>query len=628
MLASLSDRFSKTPYVIIAGIFLAASLIEHLGGMHFPVDPAWLCIVFCGYPLVYLAISRLIKQRWISSALLISIAMFASLAIGEIFAAGEVAFIMAIGAILEEKTVERARRGLEDLLAIRPKQGRLIRDGKEVMVNVEEIKRGDVLRSLPGESISVDGIVVSGFTTVDQSILTGESLPIEVEAGSEVFSGTMNINGSIDYQAVSVGEDSSISKMIQLIEEASQKQAPVQRIADKWATWLVPIALMISLATILISYAVGLDMSVALRRSVTVLIVFCPCALALATPTSVMAAIAQAAKHGVIIKSGLALEQMGKVDTIVFDKTGTLTQGKIEVEEIVVLDSTISEEKALQIITSLESKSEHPFAKAVLKRAGELGISVLENENFSVSIGGGVQGKIGNEYYFAGNERFLKSQNIMVSDDALVELEKQRKSGRAAVLLAHSKSAFAIFSFSDPIRTEAKEVIEELKNTATQTYLLTGDHKNTAMALAKEIPFKEVYAQVLPENKVEHVQELQKQNHVVCMVGDGINDTPALKLADVGVAMGKLGSELAVETADIALMGEDLKKLSYLRRLSQGAIRTIKGNIIASMIINAVAITCAVLGVLTPVTGALVHNAGSVLVVLNAALLYDRNFKK
>ncbi|HII09134.1 MAG TPA: cation-translocating P-type ATPase, partial [Methanosphaera sp.] len=317
---------------IVGGIFLLISLYFVLTGTPIPtyMDPAWITVIICGIPLVYLALTRLIYEHWISSALLIVMAMVASIYIGEIFAAGEVTFIMALGALLEEYTVERSKRGLTDLINLKPEKGRLLitENGKNIEKEVQatEIQIGDILRVLPGEKIPVDGIIIHGDTSIDQSVMTGESLPLDKTVNDEVFSGTLNLHGSIDIKATKVGKDSSLEKLIRLVQEADEKQAPTQRIADKWATWLVPVALAIAIVTYFITGN--------LERAVTILVVFCPCALILATPTAIMAAIGQATKQGVLIKSGEALEIMGNVDTITFDKTGTLTFGNLEVSDI------------------------------------------------------------------------------------------------------------------------------------------------------------------------------------------------------------------------------------------------------------------------------------------------------
>lgn len=624
------DFFAGVPMTIVAGIFLAISLVLMLTGIECPVDPAWITIIISGIPMLYLALIRLFFQKWVSSALLISIAMIASIAIGEIFAAGEVAFIMAIGAILEDITIARAKKGLSKLIALAPIEGRKLtkKEGvfTEEMIPAEQIRVGDLLRVLPGEKIPVDGKIVTGNTSVDQSVMTGESLPVDKTIGEEVFCGTMNCFGSIDMEATSVGKDSSLQKLINMVKEAENKKAPMQRIVDKWAVWLVPIALLIAIGAFFVTWTLGYDIMVALNRGVTVLVVFCPCALALATPTSIMAAIGQATKHGVIIKSGEALEKMGKVDTIAFDKTGTLTYGKLEVSDIISFDDALNEDNLLALTASAEAKSEHPLGKAIVTYAKKKNIGIVESENFQMIAGKGIYSEVSGEKLLCGSEKYLLRNGVLISDIIYSELERLRSQGKASILVAVSGICMGVVALSDVLRPTAKEMVERLSAMDTKTVLLTGDNKKTASYFADQVGITEVRAELLPEQKVENITFLQKEGNNVCMIGDGVNDAPALKTANVGVAMGSMGSDIAVEAADIALMSDDISKIPYLKRLSCSTLKTIKGNIVASMCINAVAVILSVLGFLNPITGALVHNAGSVLVVLNAALLYDRKF--
>ena len=397
-LKKINDFLAGLPMTIVAGIFLLIDLIPHLmeefGGTEahlsvLPFDPAWATIIISGIPLLYLAIWRIIYNRGIakiSSALLICIAMLAALAIGEMFAAGEVAFIMALGALLEDTVTNRAKKGLRKLISLAPAQGRRIRDGEEEMIPAEEIRKGDVLRILAGETIPVDGKILTGETSVDQSIMTGESLPVDKTVGDEVFCGTINRFGAIDITAAKVGEDSSLQKLIRMAEDAENKQAPMQRIADRAASWLVPAALLIAVLAYVFTGNIV--------TGVTVLVVFCPCALVLATPTAIMAAIGQAAKHGVIIKSGESLEKMGKVDTIAFDKTGTLTYGRLEVSDIIPFDSSLTKKELLMLTASAEAKSEHPLGKAIAAKAKGESLHLTESEDFKMAAGKGISAKV------------------------------------------------------------------------------------------------------------------------------------------------------------------------------------------------------------------------------------------
>lgn len=604
----------------VSGVCLALSLCALWMNLDLPVDPAWVSVVISGLPLLYLAVWRIIYNPGISkisSALLITIAMFAALAIGDLFAAGEVAFIMAVGAILEDMTTKRARKGLRQLISLAPVQGRRIRDGREEMIRAEEIRPGDILRVLPGETIPADGRVASGETSVDQSVMTGESLPVDKGVGDEVFCGTLNCFGAIDLEVVREGEDSSLRQMIRLVQEAENRQAPMQRIADRCASWLVPAALLIALGAYI---AAG-----NIVTAVTVLVVFCPCALVLATPTAIMAAIGQAAKHGVIIKSGEALENMGKVDVIAFDKTGTLTCGRLAVSDILPLDSSISEEKLLEMAASAELKSEHPLAKAIISFAEEREMILTEPEVFRMMAGRGVYAELSGKKVLCGSERFLEEQGVAADRETRNFLERLRVQGKASLLVAEEGRCIGIIALSDVLRPEAEEMIRQLHDMRVRTVLLTGDNRKTAAYFAEQAGITEARAELLPEEKVKSIRELQREHHV-CMIGDGVNDAPALKTADVSAAMGSMGSDIAVDAADIALMGDDLSRIPYLKRLSDATVKTIKASIGMSMTINFAAIILSVLGMLNPTTGALVHNAGSCFVVLFAALLYDRKF--
>lgn len=631
MLKKFNDFLAGLPMTIVAGVFLLLDLVpqlaEEFGGTpvqisFLPFDPAWVTIVISGIPLLYLAIWRIIHNPGISkisSALLICIAMFAAIAIGDLFAAGEVVFIMAIGALLEEATTNRAKKGLKKLISLAPTKGRRLKDGKEEMIPAEEIRQGDILRILPGETIPVDGTIISGETSVDQSIMTGESLPVDKGVGEEVFCGTINRFGSIDISATKVGENSSLQKLIRMVQDAENKQAPMQRIADRVASWLVPVALLIAILAYVFSGNIV--------TAVTVLVVFCPCALVLATPTAIMAAIGQATKHGVIIKSGEALEKMGKVDTIAFDKTGTLTYGRLDVSDMISFDESISETDLLSLAASAEAKSEHPLGKAIVAYAKAKEVPLAESTAFRMTIGKGIFAEVDNRRLRCGNEKFLTEKGVWIDNKVQSALERLRTQGKASVLVAENQKCIGVIALSDVLRPEAKDMVSRLSDMHTRTVLLTGDHQKTADYFAQQVGISEVRAELLPQEKVQSIEKLQAENHKVCMIGDGVNDAPALKTADVSVAMGSMGSDIAVDAAEVALMSDDISKIPYLKRLSNATVKTIKASITLSMCINFAAIVLSLMEVLTPTTGALVHNAGSCFVVLIAALLYDRKFE-
>lgn len=623
MIKRMNDLLAGWKMTIVSGVFLVLSFILPRAGITLPIDLAWITVFISGIPLLYLSIWRIIHNPGISkisSALLITIAMFAAVAIGDLFAAGEVAFIMAIGALLEETTTNRAKKGLRKLIDLAPVQGRLIANGKEEMVAANEIQKGDVLCVLPGDAIPVDGVILTGETSIDQSIMTGESLPVDKSKGDEVFCGTINRFGTINIRATKVGEDSSLQKLIRMVQDAEGKQAPTQRIADKWASWLVPVAMTVA--------GISGFATDNIVTAVTVLVVFCPCALVLATPTAIMAAIGQATKHGVIIKSGEALEKMGKVDTIAFDKTGTLTYGKLEVSDIVPTLPGFEKAELLRLVASAESRSEHPLGKAITVHAKLQGITLSEPNGFRMEAGKGIFAQVNEKELLCGSEKYLRENNVDIAPLVSQTLDTLRNQGKASVLIAADGVCVGVIALSDVLRPDAKQMVSGLKQMNTDAVLLTGDNKRTADYFAEKVGIKEVCAELLPEEKVGRIEAIQNAGKKVCMIGDGVNDAPALKIASVGVAMGGIGSDITVDAADIALMGDDLSKIPYLKWLSNAAVSTIKLSITLSMCINFVAVALSVMQLLTPTTGALVHNAGSCFVVLIAALLYDRKYKQ
>ncbi len=585
-----------------------------------PFDPAWLTIAISGYPLVYEAVLRLWKGRGmgrISSALLITMAMGAAIGIGDLFAAAEVALIMAIGEMMEKQTTNRAKRGIEKLLSLVPAMARRLEDGKEVMVPLGEVRVGDRLRIIPGEHIPVDGKIIFGETSIDQSLVTGESMPVEKKKGDSVFCGTLNYLGTADIVAEKVGNDSSIAQMIRMVREAEARKAPAERMADKAASYFVPLALVLSVLT----YFFTGDM----MRAVTILVVFCPCALVLATPTAIMAAIGQAARHGIIIKSGESLEKLGDVNTIAFDKTGTLTHGKPEVTGVISFDSAISEEKLLQLAATVESRSEHPLGKAVCRYALSKEISGRTLSDFHMTPGRGIEATVEEGRVVCGSAAFMEEMGFSISGEQRNQIHGWENKGKAVVLVACGEKVIGLLGLSDVVKTEARSIVEKLQEMKIRIVLLTGDNGKTARYFAALAGIVHVFADLLPHDKVNRIRSMESEKRKVCMVGDGINDAPALKTADVGIAMGRLGSDIAVDAADIVLLSDDISKLPYLKRLAKETISTIKLSISLSMVINLLAVACSIMGLLTPTTGALVHNAGSCFVIFLAAMLYDKN---
>ena len=616
MLREIIEFLSGIKMTIVSAVFLLISL----GCMLYHVtpffNPAWLTVLISGTPIVYKAYNKLVFCRCISSPLLITVAMIAAIIIGELFAAGEVALIMAIGELLEDATIDKAKRGLGRLLELTPTTGhKIFADGSEKTVALQDIKKGDVLRVLAGETVPVDGVIIKGATSINQATLTGESLPVDKTVGDVVMAGTVNQFGVIEIKVENV-KNTYLQKMINLVKKAESEKAPTQKIVDKWASILVPSALGIALLTYLFTGEI--------IRAVTVLVVFCPCALVLATPTSIMAAIGQAAKHGVLIKSGAALEEMGKVDTFVFDKTGTLSTGKITVSDIISFSTDVDDAQLFAITASLEKYSEHTLAKAIIREAEGKQISFFDVQNFQMTAGKGISGEINGKVLLAGNLSFIEEHHIKISDKIKHEIQRISQQGKALVLVAYNHEFVGIIALTDTIRQETVETISQLNSQCALTLLLTGDSQIASTEFTKNIGLQKIYANLLPDDKVKKIEMLQNEGHIVCMTGDGVNDAPALKTANVGIAMGNIGSDIAIDAADIALINDNIESLPYIKRLSLLTIKTIKTNISISMTLNFLGIILSISGILTPITGAIMHNLGSVLVVLNAARLYDK----
>lgn len=592
--------------LILSGISLLLSIFD----VPMPFNPAWIAIILCGVPIILEAIIGLVTAFDIKADVLVSLALIASVCIGEDFAAGEVAFIMQLGALLEDLTVAKARAGIEKLVHLTPQTAHVIYGSEEKIISAEKVKIGDIIRVLPGESIPVDGVIISGQTSVNQAVMTGESLPVDKFPGDEVSSGTVNQFGAFEMKATKVGEDSSIQRMIKLVQSADAGKAKIVGIADRWATWIVVIALSAAALTWLITGEI--------IRAVTILVVFCPCALVLATPTAIMVAIGNATKHGFLVREGDALERLAKVSKITFDKTGTLTYGTPKVTEVVPL-SDYDKNEIYAYAAAVEKMSEHPLGKAIIKSCGE---PIKTVENFKMIPGEGVVGTVDNKEIKAGNLKLLfQNKNSEMQNKALTETEKYINAGSTVIYISVNGELAGYIVLSDTVRAESRQTIESLVKIGVRPVLLTGDNKNTANKIATELGINEIHANCLPEDKLSYISKSQKENQEVCMIGDGVNDAPALKAANVGIAMGGIGSDIAVDAADIALVDDEVKELPHLITLSKRMMTTIKCNLTFSMGLNFIAIILAIQGTLNPVVGALVHNAGSVLVIINSAFL-------
>ncbi|MFP3387327.1 heavy metal translocating P-type ATPase [Brevibacillus sp. SIMBA_040] len=595
--------------MIVSG---AGLLVSWLYGELWGLSPSWLAVILCGVPIAWAALKELIHEQTINSDVLVTIAIVAAVGIGEIFAAGEVALIMMIGMWLENRTVARAASALEEMVQLAPQTARVKRNEEWVEVSLAEVVLGDLILVKPGEKVPVDGVVSSGEAAVNQAALTGESLPVEKHSGDEVFMGTINTNGIIEVCAQKIGDETTFANITRLVAEAMERKAPVQRLLDRWAAWIVPSSLTLAV----LMYVFTGD----LVRAVTILIVFCPCALVLATPTAIMAGIGSAARHGILIKSGVALEQIGLVNALLFDKTGTLTEGKLQVTGI-ARQSHQAPEDVLRLAAALEIHSEHPVAQAIVRAASKRNMEIPEAESFLVHPGNGVSGRLEGRELLVGNQRFFAAMGVATKELEHIQ-EEHEQAGHTAVFVARDGELIGMVSLADRVRAESRETIDRLHLQGVgDIAMLTGDNRGAAGQIAKQAGVATVYAEQFPEAKYERVEEYRKRGLIVGMVGDGINDAPALTSAHVGIAMGAGGTQIAAEAADIVIMTDDVSKVADAVQLGRKTLRVIRENLIISSAINAGAIALAMTGLLGPVGGAFVHNATSVLVVLNSARL-------
>ncbi len=586
--------------IIISAISLIASFTLSLEYL------SWIAVILCGIPIFKECLEGLISEFDLKADLLVSLAIIASIIIGEVFAAGEIATIMAIGGFLEEYTISKAQGRIEELVNLTPQVATRIKNNKEEKISVEEVQLGDILKVLPGESIPTDGIIINGETSIDQSTLTGESFPVDKKENDEVYSGTINLYGSFTMKTTKVSEDSSFQKLIRLVESSAPENSNIVRQADKWATMIVVIAFTAAILTYLFTFEI--------IRSVTILVVFCPCAFVLATPTAIAATIDNLTRYGILVKDGTSIEELAQIDELIFDKTGTLTKGTPRVVNVI----SNNKEKLLYLLVSLESKSEHPIAKSIVKYCNI--DDLAEVKDFKMHIGKGVSGTIKGSKIIAGNKKLLKSEKIKINDI------KENKKGEITIYVAKDGEIIGKVILADTIRKNSKQTIWALKGLRVRTTLLTGDVYETAKYIADELKIRNMKSNCLPEDKTEYIKQEQMKGNRIAMIGDGINDAAALKKANVGIAMGNIGSEISIEAANIALINDNIEDLPHLIAIAKKTMKTINMNIAFAMILNIIAMVLAIIGVLNPIEGALIHNIGSVVVVLHSFTLLRYNY--
>ena len=550
---------------------------------------------------------------------------------GDIYfeSAGTILTLITLGKYLETKSKGKTSDAISKLINLAPKTSIVLRDGKEVLINTDEIVYHDIVVIKPGGSIPVDGIVLEGVSSVDQSSITGESIPVQKKLGDKVVSGTINKNGVLKVRATKVGENTTLSQIIKLVEEASNSKAPISKLADRVSGVFVPIVITIAiLATLYWLFIAHMSFEFALSIGIAVLVISCPCALGLATPVAIMVATGKGAQNGVLIKSAESLELLHNIDTVVFDKTGTITEGKPEVTDII---SYIDENELLKIAGSLEQNSEHPLAEAIMNKLKDNNIDVYKIDGFNSTSGRGIEGKINTIRYIGGNISFMEENNIKGINIAKNDSQSMQEQGKTCIYFADTSKIIGILGIADTIKSTSKIAIEELQKRNIDTIMITGDNKKAASAIAKETGIDKVISEVLPQDKEVEVAKMQKEGKKVAFVGDGINDSPALVKSDVGLAIGS-GTDIAIESADIVLIKNDLLDVVSAIDLSKAVINNIKMNLFWAFFYNAIGIPVAAgvfyfsLGFkLNPMIGALAMSFSSVCVVTNALRL--RNFK-
>ncbi len=553
-----------------------------------------------------------IRERDFTADIPVSLATAAAIIIGQYSAAAVVAVLLLLGGMLEEFVSARAGNALDELSKLLPDRVTVRRDGEDLVVPLEEVQTGDLVLVRSGDRISVDGTISMGTASVNQAAITGESLPVEKQVGDQVYAGTLNEVGALEVRATKVGTETTLGQIRRMVEEAQQQKAPIERILNRYAKFYTPAALILG--------ALVWWWSGDILRAITILIVFCPCVMVLATPTALVASIGNAAMRGSLVKKGATIEAMANVTAVAFDKTGTLTFGQPKLTTLDPLGQ-MTETELLRLAAIAEKLSEHPLGRAVVQAATARGLTVPDPEEFTVLPGLGVRTRIEGAEVIIGRPRLLSEQGITVDPQTLARARNLAAVGRTVILVAHNSQVVGMLVLEDTLRPEASQVITRLKKLGIRTVLVTGDNTVTAQRIAGELGISEVHAEVLPAQKVEIVKQLQSQGWSVAFVGDGVNDGPALATANVGVAMGLGGTDVAIETAEIALLSDDLSKLPHLLSLSRQAMRAIKQNLIFSLSVLAIAVGLAIPGILAPVTGALLHELSSIPVIANSARL-------
>jgi Cd2+/Zn2+-exporting ATPase len=577
---------------------------------------ALLAAVIGGAIITYGSVKSLLEKD-LTVDLLASIAIIVSIVVGQYLAAALVVVMLNGGEMAEEYAARRASQAIEKLIRSAPVKARVRRDGREVEIPVEEVRVGDSILVKPGEKIPLDGVVVKGNGLVNQASITGESMPIEKTFDREVYGNTLLEDGALEIRVTKEQKDTVFFRIVRLVEEGQANKAPVERVADKYARWFAPLIVVSALATQLITNDI--------LATVAVLLVSCPCALTLATPIAVVVSMGNAAKNGILVRGGPSLEEIGKVDIVIVDKTGTLTKGSPAVVEVKALDGR-SIEEIVELAAVAEKFSEHAIARAILEKAEDVGLNVEDPDDFEVLIGRGVVTKLGDKRIAVGNIRLLKEDNIVLEEPLKDYLTNQEANGRTSVFVTVDSELAGIISVADTLREDVASSINEMRrNGVKKVVMLTGDNRYIAEMISKQASIDETRAELLPEEKVEYIKSYQSQGHKVAMIGDGINDAPALTAADVGIAMGIAGTDVTIETAGIVLTTDDLSKVSKIIRLSRKTLNVIKQNVVFALAVNVLGILLSTQGVITPVAASIIHESSALIVVFNSLRLATEN---
>ena len=615
-------EFLLSPGIITTAvntIFLVLGFVLEFSGNKQFADVSFLIsAIVGGFPVFKMAVTNVLRDFDMTAGVMVTVAMVAALLVGEYSAMALVAFMMIIGEALEDFTRERANQALKELNELVPSMVTIRLEGEDVEVPISQVRVGDLVLVRPGGRIPVDGPTVEGDASVDQSSITGESIPVDKVIGDQVFAGTLLSSGALTIRVDGLGSGTKLGQMIQLVEEAQSTQAPVQRIANKYANYFAPVAIFIAGVTWLVTGEV--------LRGVTMLVAVCPCSLVLATPTAIVASIGNTAKNGVLVKHGTAMEQIGKVDVVAFDKTGTVTFGKPKLTQIETFNG-FGEDEMLALTASVERNSEHPLAKAIINEAKTRELRLSSVEDFEAIPGHGIRASVDGKKVAVG-ERMLAKMGVVLGEEESDLIESMKADGYTVIPVSVDGRLAGLINVEDTVREESSTAISNLKKLGiTKTILITGDSKAIGERVGSELGVSEIYTEVLPERKLEIIKELQAQGHRVAFIGDGVNDAPALAVANVGIAMGSIGTAVAMETADVVLLTDDIGQVPYLIELSQATLSTIRWNIAISMTVVIGTVIVSALGLIGPFIGAIMHEVAAVPVIANAAMLISRKPK-